>query len=631
MCGIAGIINLSGFAPEPEILSRMIGTIAHRGPDSVGTEVNAFCGFGHRRLAVIDLAGGAQPMYSRDRRFLITFNGEIYNFRGLRAELSGLGAEFVTASDTEVVLEAVRYWGAPKAFSRLNGQFAFVLFDTATRDVFLVRDRVGEKPLYFSLLNDVLVFGSEIKAILEYFKAKNKSPALNREAFWDYLSLNYIPGGGSFVEGVESVAPGSYLHIRHKIVQRESYWTLGAQAPGTSFEPESRFSELFESAVKIRLESDVPLGIFLSGGVDSGAVLAAAVRQGAAPKAFCADFNEKSFGEGRLAARNAKMMGVEPELVSVDLGAQDLPALIERLVFHADAPLADSSALPLYLLSLETKRHVKTVLSGDGGDEVFGGYMTYRATAMHQSVPSVLRPIGPAVSRLLSLLPASNRKVGLLEKADRFLRNIDLRPALAHSAWNGMWRTEQKLRLIHPDLRSSMSFKDTFEKLASGVKDFYSPTLGELMLQDQRYYLPDDILAKCDRMGMAHGLEIRPVFLDHRLVELSAGFGPVERETWCRDKKIIKDYISRLYPSFDVRQKKQGFSIPVHLWFRTKLKDFANALFDSELRSSGLMFEPEVRRIWDLHQSRRRNYGFELWGIITALIYERNLRKQFGS
>lgn len=621
MCGFVALHSHSNNI-RCELVDKSMQVLAHRGPDGSGLIEFEDVVFGHQRLKIIDLDGGKQPMYSPDKRYLTVFNGEIFNYLEIRAELIECGVKFSSVSDTEVLIEAVRAWGE-QALSRLNGQFSFVIYDHANRSLLAARDSVGEKPLYLLRLGEMSIFASEVKALIECQKLLGQSQNLNCRLLWDYLSLNYVPHG-CLVNGIETVRPGTYFRVLNGSMKEGTYRPLVDRIPAPTFSDSVEYTDSYiKRSLKYRLRSDVEVGIFLSGGIDSTAICCCL--DGVKIRAYSAMFEEPGFDESPSASKVASEFGLPLTKVPIDFSTENIPQLIEELAYHGDEPLADSSALPVYLLSRAVSKQVKVVLSGDGGDELFGGYLTYLATSMANSIPKLIRQALFYMHPLLTLIPKSNSKVGLQEKLDRFIRNLDLPPGAAHVAWNGMFRMAAKIKLLSPDVLAQIEVDETFERMARfGNIDLESPKLGELMRFDQEYYLPCDILNKVDRMTMAHGLEARPVLLDPQIVNLSRRLPEEFHKLGNNNKLILKEVIRRQFPRYDLERPKQGFSIPIHNWFRTKLRSFTSDLFNStETRQSGVFDPEQLHRIWKMHLDHRCNIGFELWGIVIFLVWMR--------
>lgn len=629
MCGIAGIYRFEEPSRDSQLVKRMTEALKHRGPDGDGIESEGFVTFGHRRLSIIDLAGGGQPMRSHCGGVLITFNGEIYNYLELRKDLEFIGHRFQTQSDTEVIVELYKRWGVD-AFKKLNGQFAFAIYDTSRRSMFLVRDLMGEKPLYYSVDRGSLGFGSEVKSLVAYRRALGLSVKLSAQAFSEFLSLNYIPGTETGVLDILKVKPGFFIQCANGKVSEHQFSSIDSleASLGESKDEisDSTLAALVSDSIKLRLRSDVPVGLFLSGGVDSSVVAAFAAERSAKLSAFCADFKEASFSEVEQSAKIARLLGLELNRVDIDIARIDLERTINQLVWHGDEPLADSSALPVFLLSQATAKHVKVVLSGDGGDELFGGYLTYDATRVADKLPQGSCQFLHLFASVPYLFKASSKKVSLQEKIHRFLRSLDLKPGAAHFAWNGMFKVAQKINLVGDRYQKLMS--DTFSAMSEKYVNFDRFGLTSSLLRaDALTYLPNDILAKVDRMSMAHGLEVRAAYLDPRIVRFSREGAGRHPELFV-GKKILKDLMIKKLGIENMPPRKLGFSIPVHNWFRGRLEGMFRDIVTSQgVRESGIFNEAEVLRVLELHKKGRGNYGFELWGImIISLWYGRFIR-----
>lgn len=599
MCGIAGLYSPS-LSIDYSTLHPMLKTLSHRGPDGQGVDGYGPVLFGHRRLSIIDIACGTQPMWGSRHQALVTFNGEIFNYRELRDELEREGVVFRTRSDTEVLVNAYEQWGE-RAFTRFNGQFAFGLYDTSTSTLYLVRDRMGEKPLYYHKSPDVTAFASEVKALAAYLKDTNKQCAIDPDRLSLYLSFNYLPLGGSLLEGVESLPPGHFARVTQNSFSLHRYWYR---------EPRPTNIEELDAALKLstklRLRSDVPMGIFLSGGIDSTLIASYMAEDGGTP-AFSAHFKEAGFSEALYAKETCDVLGFAHHVVDIAPDPSHIPTLIRRLAHHGDAPLGDSSALPVFLLSEATSQRVTVVLAGDGGDELFGGYLTYKASMIAGRIPRFLRNIAgyfpPYFGRY-------DTKVGTREKLERFIRALPLPSGADHLAWNAAIRGNDLTAVLQYPPQCS-PFKVVADHLV--LSSFAYP---DLLRADQESYLPYDILAKTDTMSMAHGLEVRAPFLDHNVVEIADGL-PVPLR---RGKEALKVLLRERCPWYPLNRPKRGFSIPIHTWFRGPLRE----LFEDEL--SGLhdcsLLRPEgIRVLWQDHLRGWRNMGFELWGILILILW----------
>jgi len=615
MCGIAGFTHL-GSSTEPGRIARMTATITHRGPDQQGCFEDPIVSLGAVRLKIIDLGGGDQPILSEDGQTVIVFNGEVYNFKELRAELEGLGHRFRSHCDTEVVLEAYRAWGI-SSFKRLRGMFAFAIWDKQKRELFLVRDRVGIKPLYYCQHGGDLYFGSELKVLFENPEVERR---LDLEGLTYFLSLNYVPQPYTLAAGVNKVRPGCFLRWKGGHVTQEPFWSL-------SFWPDSRMTleagkeeldELMKASLKEHLISDVGLGIFASGGVDSTTVLHyAAEAAGRQLKTFSVSFTGRSFDESPWFREVAKVYGTEHHEFDVN-PETGLVDAIEQLAFYSDEPSADAGALPMWFLSKMTREHVTVALSGEGADELFAGYQTYLADEYSLSarrIPSLMRRAGLG---LLSLWPASDDKISLEYKAKRFLEGSLESAEAAHLYWNGTNSLDAKKR-IAPGMAHRPA-ADLYRRLPgeSGA----AGQLNRHLWLDQLYYLPDDILYKCDRMSMAHSLEVRPPFLDHRIVEFAARVPERLKMHGGVLKLLLRELVRDKIPASVLNRPKQGFDIPTHHWFRTVLKPLLlDTVTEEAVRESGVFSWSAVNDLIQRHMSRRTNAGYQLWGLLTLFLW----------
>ena len=411
MCGIAGIFHYDRTPPNKDCIAAMTRVLSHRGPDGEGIECIDGLALGHRRLSIIDLAGGAQPFWSGDRKSVISFNGEIFNYLELKRELESSGASFRTSSDTEVLLALLTKHGV-SALSKINGQFALAWYDLSSKTLHLVRDRMGEKPLFIARYEKALVFASELKAIALYERINGISSKLNLQALDGFLSLNYVPDHKSFLGNVRQLPPANYLRIKGDALYQEKYWNpeVGLEIADEQ-EALSIYEELVFDAARLRARSDVPIGVFLSGGVDSASVAVALKKSGANTTAFSADFSDQRFSEIERAKSVAKALGFKHRVIPIEFRNNQAADLIPHLLFHGDTPLADSSALAVYLLSRETSKEVKVVLSGDGADELFGGYLTHQATLIRSKLPGTWPTLSGALYEIARAFPRAATKV----------------------------------------------------------------------------------------------------------------------------------------------------------------------------------------------------------------------------
>lgn len=623
MCGLFGMFGFGGPPPWRDHGPALVNHLRHRGPDAGAWWADGPFFLGHRRLAIVGLATGGQPMATADGELVVVFNGEVYNYPELRAELEARGHAFRTGSDTEVLLHGYREWGTGLP-ARLTGMFAFALADRRRGELFLARDRVGEKPLFLLRTPGYLAFASELRPLAALPDVPRR---LDLPALAGYLLLNYVPGGRSLLAGVERLAPGTW----------RSYGP-GGERDGTFWRPPDAVDGALETApvedvladcrarldraVRLNLRSDVPVGIFLSGGMDSSLLAESAVRQGRLNRAYCLDFAEATHSEYGAAERVAGRLGLPLERVRL---TADALADFLRLVEHADDPLADSSGLAVYTLARHAARTTKVVLGGDGGDELFGGYLTYAASRLHARWLAPLpRSCRRLAARLGQALPTAEAKVALSYKLWRFLRAIDLDTGPAHFTWNGTWLPEGAARLADPG-----PLRDAVREVLGALVERHGlarrPSLFDLQRADVREYLPNDILTKSDRTSMAHGLEVRAPFVEHDLaawaLRLPERFkiGPGGQL-----KYVLRELARRTFGPEIADRPKQGFSIPVHAWLRAPgAAPLRELLAPASVARLGVLDPAAVGRALDDHLAGRRSYGFELWGLAVLVAWHR--------
>jgi asparagine synthase (glutamine-hydrolysing) len=609
MCGITGLLQMDGRPVDERLLSAMTEVLAHRGPDGQGILVNGPAGFGHRRLAIIDLVTGDQPMSSADGSLSLIFNGEIYNYRELRRDLEARGLTFRTASDTEVLLRSYEAYGV-ECLRHLRGMFAFALWDGARRRLLLARDRVGIKPMVYAWDGRRLLFGSEIKALLQ-------DPSVSRDLDWealrDYLVFHYVPSPRTIFQSIRKVPPGSYLLLeegREPVVRR--YWDLRfdpVERPDAEWVEGLRWH--LQDAVRSHMVSDVPIGAFLSGGVDSGSVVALMARASTAPiRTFSIGFDEAAFDELAYARQVAQRYGTDHcEFVVKPDALEVMP----RLAWQLDEPFADSSALPTYYVAKITREHVTVALSGDGGDENFAGYRRYAAALRrHEGLDGFPGVVGRTAARLAaSALPATARGQGYLEllgaaPIDRYFRMVTYqRDASLAALLTGEARARAGGRADHGE----------FRRLAadSGAPDYVST----LQYLDVRTYLPGDILAKVDWTSMLVSLEARVPLLDHVLMEYVATMPSRLKLADGSGKAIFKRAMGDALPPDVLTRRKMGFGVPLGSWFRNELRDYArDTLLGARARQRGLFAPAAVEGLLDEHARGRRDLSASLWALV---------------
>lgn len=574
---------------------------------------------GHRRLRVIDLSEAAnQPLSDGSGRFWTVYNGELYNYRALRRELEALGASFRTASDTEVILEAYKQWDV-SAFERFNGMFALAIWDEPNERLVLARDRTGEKPLYFARLQGGgLAFASELHALRRHPAIARE---INLEALDQFLSLNYVLGSVSIIRGVEKLEPAHYLVAERDAIHRPvRYWDLAAHFRDKGrFRSEGEAAEavaaLVDDAVRLRLESDVPLGAFLSGGLDSSTIAAAMchLRPPEQNETFSVGFAEATYDELPWARRAAKAIGVGRHHDRVV--APDMAAALPIIARAADEPFADTSMIPVYYLAAFARERVTVCLSGDGSDEIFAGYETYVADALLRATRWVPRAATRALARVAAAGPVTFDKVSIDFKVRQFLRGHSASPERAHFAWRRIFSDEEKRELLHPEHRSALRDADPFTRFQhfyDDVRDCHP--LDQALYVDIKTWLADDILVKVDRMTMAHALEARAPFLDHRLMELAASLPPAWKLNRRGRKHVLRQSQQRRLPPDILRRRKEGFNAPVSAWLAGPLRDLAKEA--TSVRVLGDLLRPEpIARLWDEHLARHADHGLKLFGL----------------
>ncbi|KVM05595.1 asparagine synthase (glutamine-hydrolyzing) [Burkholderia ubonensis] len=652
MCGIDGFLNSAAFDEETAraTLARMTASLAHRGPDAQGTWLDAQAGIalGHRRLAIVDLSvHGRQPMASVCGRFVLVFNGEIYNHRALRAELerTGRAPAWRGHSDTEVLLAAIVAWGVEAALRRATGMFAIALWNRESRVLTLARDRIGEKPLYYGRIGDALVFASELKALRSF---PGFDGAIDRDALCLYLRQSSVPAPYTIYRGIRKLPPGTFIQFEHArdTPRARAYWTLehaieaGRAEPfeGTAQEAVGLLDGILRKAVAQQMEADVPLGAFLSGGVDSSAIVALMQAQSAAPvDTFTIGFHEAGYDEAGYAKAVARHLGTRHTELYVT--ADHALAVVPKLPSIYDEPFSDASQIPTFLVSELTRRHVKVSLSGDGGDELFGGYTRYFLT--------------PRLWRKLHRVPAAVR--ARIAAALHALRpdHADQLAAVAQSAWSGAEARDTPPRIgdrLHKlghvmtaDSRIGlyrllMSAVHHPERIALAGQEPPTPldtasawpadlTFAEqAMAIDTLTYLPTDILTKVDRAAMAVSLETRMPFLDHHVVEFAWRLPASVRLPDGRSKVLLRRLLDAYVPASLIDRPKQGFCAPIDHWLRGSLRDWAEALLHpARLREEGFFDAAAVERLWRQHQTGRMNWQHQLW---TVLMFQAWLEAQ---
>jgi asparagine synthase (glutamine-hydrolysing) len=623
MCGITGWANLDSRTAPPEgardLLHGMCERMFHRGPDSEGLFVTNGVALGMRRLAIIDLITGEQPVFNEDKSIAAILNGELYNYREVRTRLEKRGHSFRSASDTEILPHLYEEYGTAMV-DQINGMFAFALWDAKRRRLFIARDRFGEKPLYWGVFDGTLLFASEPKVLLAHHSVK---PSLNLQALRQYLSFDYVPAPLSIYEGIQKLPAAHSLTLEDGQITIAPYWQLSYQtvhpAPSEN-EAAEHLQELLAESVRMRLVSDVPLGVLLSGGVDSSAVAALAVRASSeAVKTFSISFAESSFDESAYARGVAKFLGTDhhEERLSANLAAN----LVGEIGSWMDEPFSDPSLVPTYLLSRFTRRHVTVALGGDGGDELFAGYPMYaghRWAEIYNKVPAALRT--GLIEPLVRLLPVKTKNMSLDYKALRFITGAKYDPVARHHIWFGSFTPDEQQQLLTAEiLRETDS--DIYREAREMVEQCDSDdTLKRMQSLDTRFYLAEDILTKVDRASMAVSLEVRAPFLDPNVAEFAASLPSNYKLRGNKTKYILKKAVDDLLPPFVTRRGKKGFGVPVAEWLKFKLRPLARDLLSPErVRRAGVFNPDYVSRLQEEHERGVANHRKLLW---TLLMFE---------
>ncbi len=622
MCGICGFSGGESI-DAPIVIKRMAATIEHRGREAGGIFLEKSVALGHQRLSILDLNSRSdQPMVSTDQRFVIVFNGEIYNYRDLLKEISDFTPR--TTSDTELLLELWIREGVA-CLEKLNGMFAFAIYDRQSGEIFCARDRLGVKPFYYWFNDGSFVFASEAKAILEHPQVH---PRLNLPAVSDFLSLGYIPGQKTAFTGILKLEPGHCMTFSGAGLKKQCYWNLGQRISSGNLYRSDSITELLESAIDYRLISDVPVGSFLSGGIDSAAITAIAARKANDLQTFTIGFAEKAYDESVAASELAahfQLSNITDFFHPPDIGQ------LEKVVDFFDQPFADSSTMPFFQLCENASRKIKTVLCGDGGDELFAGYETRRADSLAlygQRFVPFWRRLLRLCRKFVSLIPADRGKVSMHYKIRQFLDFAHLSPQQSHFSWRLLFTEPEKLRFFHPDINMELAGYQTWETikvLFDSVADL--PPLLQQAVVDIQCWMADDILYKADQASMAHTLEVRAPFLDYRIVESAFAIPEEKKFNLLQTKKILREEFKELLPNNVLKRKKEGFGSPVSLWLEGRL---AEPFLDYV--SSGFFKEvfPDTDYIVGLHRdhcNRVKDHGYRLWALFMFALWQKRWLK----
>jgi len=620
MCGIAGFVNFDEQRKAREILDRMCRVITHRGPDDQGMMIEGPVAIGMRRLSIIDLSGGHQPMCGCDPAITIVFNGEIYNYRELQRELEERGHRFQTNSDTETIVHAYEEYGKG-CVERLRGMFAFAIWNANNRELFIARDRAGKKPLYYTITpRGTLVFGSELKSLREHPEFLQQT---NVEALDAYLTFGYVPDPLTIFRDVHKLPPGNYLTFKNGCLQVKQYWDFPYEQPQSKpFQNEEDCLEelrtLLDEAVRMRLVADVPLGAFLSGGIDSSTVVGLMARHSDRPvKTFSIGFHEDSYDELKYARLTAKKFGTEHHEFVV---TPDICEVVDELAWHFDEPFADSSAIPTYMVSKLAREHVKVILSGDGGDELFAGYTRYATDQKRNGFARLPRAMREGFMQPLG----RNLPHGAWGR--NYLHNVALGSLDRYIEDISTFTRLNKPSLYTNDFRQLLNGSDTaacFREIAARSRS--DCRLDPLLYLDSKTYLPGDILTKVDRMSMAVSLEARVPLLDHKLIEFVCTRIPATMKLkGLETKHIFKRAVADLVPSEILNRTKQGFGVPIKEWINQQLRErIRETLTEPRTMQRGYVEPRYVKVLLNEHERERRDHASELWALFMLELWHR--------
>ncbi len=624
MCGITGFVDLwdSGesraLAERSAILDRMCRIITHRGPDDQGVMLERGVALGMRRLSIIDLAGGHQPISGEDGSVTIVFNGEIYNFLEIKPQLEARGHRFKTHSDTEAIVHAFEEFG-PDCLKHLRGMFAFAIWDDKARKLFIARDRAGKKPLYYTTTpKGTLVFGSELKALLEHPDVRRE---LDEEALDAYITLGYVPDPLSIFRHVYKLPPGHYLTFSEGAVDVRQYWDFDLQPADPRSEEDyiEELRALLDESVRLRLISDVPLGAFLSGGIDSSTVVAMMARHMGQPvKTFSIGFHEDSYNELKYARLTAEKFGTDHHEFIV---TPDICSIVDELAWHFDEPFADSSAIPTYMVSKLARAYVTVILSGDGGDELFAGYTRYVVDRKRTGFARLPKPLREGVMRPLS------ERLPHATWGRNYLYNVSLDPIARYLDSVSVFTSLNRSSLYTSDFSQKLDSRSYVNKLFQRLveKVHSDEPLDRLLYLDSKTYLPGDILVKVDRMSMAVSLEARAPLLDHKLIDFVTRIPASLKLAGFETKYLLKKAVRDLIPSEILNRPKMGFGVPIQEWINQQLRArLRETLTEPRTRQRGY-FDPQyVDVLLDEHDRGRRDHSMSLWALFMLELWNRH-------
>ena len=620
MCGICGRINFDSTDISLESLKKMADGLRHRGPDGEGFYLNKNrrVGFGHRRLAIIDLKTGEQPMSNEDRSLWIVFNGEIYNFQDLRGDLEKKGHHFRTKSDTEVILHSYEEYGN-SCVKLFNGMFSFAIWDEKKQTFFLARDRMGEKPLFYIKTKNAFLFASEVKALLCDSEVKKE---IDLESLGIYLSLGYFLSPFSIIKNIKKLPPATFLTMKNSQIQTQKYWDLDPSQKLDLSEDDcqERFLALLEDSVRARLTSDVPLGSFLSGGIDSTTIVSYMRKLSASkPKTFSIGFKDQSYNELDYSREASDFLETEHHALMVE---PDVQTILPEIVSANDEPLADNSAIPMFFLSQMTRKRVKVALSGDGGDENLAGYETYIADKLFPYFKKL--PFKNLLAFLIGALPTSFNKVSFDYKLKQFVKAKSFSLEKAHYSWREIFSEEEKKLLLDPDIYKKIEYPDTFEYFRQYFEKYPNAEfLDKALYTDMKTWLIDDVLTKVDRASMGNSLEVRVPFLDFHLIEFLAKVPTHLKLRGFQTKYLLKKSMRGKIPKKIIWRKKEGFNAPVSMWLRKELKSLVlEKLSDRSLKKTGCFDHRFVNGLVNDYFAGRKDNSYKIWVLLNFIMWK---------
>jgi len=635
MCAIYGYTSMKDRA-RPEILQRMGRTLAHRGPDDSGETIQSSSdisvALGHKRLSIIDLSpAGRQPMSNEDGTIWITLNGEIYNFQELRKDLKRKGHRFASRSDSEVVVHLYEEEGVA-CLDKLDGMFAFALWDANRKSLLLARDRFGKKPLHYALSSTGIVFASEIKALLQHPQV---SRDIDFRSMHKYLSYEYVPAPASIFRAIRKVEPGHYVLYRHGQLHSHRYWDIPLVdypvSDKTEIECEDELVAMLDQAVRTRLVADVPVGVFLSGGVDSGLVAALAARAAPQLECFTIGFDEPSFDESGQAAQIARHLGIKQHIQVFQ--ARDMLRLIPSLPSIFDEPVADPSVVPLYLLSRFASEKVKVVLSGDGGDELFAGYQTYQAHKLVTYYDLLPEFVKSALRFSTSRLAVSHNYLSLDFKIKQFLKGAGISSEIRFFLWRGAFSNMEMKELLTPEVQAELGHHNAYEDIFRYIADSrLTKELERILYLGMKLYLQDNNLVTVDRASMANGLEVRSPLLDFKFAEFACRLPTDYKLRGMKTKCLLKRAAERFLPKGIVHRQKRGFGIPLAKWLTGKLRPLMLDYFSEEkIRAQKIFNYAYIERLVEEQLTKRKDNREFLWTLLVfQLWYERYIDSRAG-